>query len=150
RSFLSRTIICLIPTVIATILVVRAYLKDPEGFSGFKLGIDLRGGTILVYEVDQQANELARGTEARSGRRAEAGSALAGSLKRRIAPADLLGVVVRPSAGKSRVEILLPYGRAGASGQGGASQSEVEKIKSLIQEVGSLEFRIMANDTDDA
>ena len=150
RSFLSRTIICLIPTVIATFLVVRAYLKDPEGYSAFKLGIDLRGGTILVYEVDQQANE-GRGAEARGGRRAEADAALAESLKRRIDPADLLGVVVRPSAGKSRVEILLPYGRQGASGgQGGASQSEVEKIKGLIQEVGSLEFRIMANDTDDA
>ena len=147
RSFLSRTIICLIPTLIATVLVVHAYLKDPEGFSGFKLGIDLRGGTILVYEVDQELSGQSRGPDAGAGR-ATADSAMADSLKRRIDPADLLGVVVRPIGGGSRVEILLPYSTA--AGEGGVTQSEVEKIKGLIREVGSLEFRIMANQTDDA
>ena len=59
RTFTTRTILCLIPTLLASWLVVRAYLKDPEHLSGFKLGNDLRGGTILVYEVDQDASRPA-------------------------------------------------------------------------------------------
>lgn len=148
RKFLSRTIICLIPTVIATILVVHAYLKDPEHLSGFKRGIDLSGGTILVYEVDQELSKQSRASDANQGR-ARSDSALAESLKRRIDPADLLGVIVRPSAGGSRVEIVLPYGARAGEGGPGLNQSEVEQIKGLIREVGSLEFRILANDMDD-
>ncbi len=148
RSFLTRTIVCLIPTLIATGLVVRAYLKDPEGLSGFKRGIDLSGGTILVYEVDQDASKLSHGGDTRMGR-AKADTALADSLKRRIDPTDILGVVIRP-LGESRVEIILPYGSPSEGGKEGVNQSEVEKIKGLIREVGSLEFRILANDTDDA
>jgi SecD/SecF fusion protein len=148
RSFLTRTVICLIPTLIATALIVHAYLKDPEGLSGFKLGIDLRGGTILVYEVDQDASKMSRGSDA-GGTRAKADTALAESLKRRIDPTDILGVVIRP-LGESRVEIILPYGGASEGGRTGVSQAEVDKIKLLIREVGSLEFRILANDTDDA
>ena len=146
--FFNRTIICLIPTVIATILVVKAYLRDPEGFSGFKLGIDLRGGTILVYEVDQELSEQSRSRDSSAGR-AKADTALADSLKRRLDPADQYGIIVRP-LGESRVEILLPYGGQPGSGQKGTTESEVDKIKGLIQQVGSLEFRIMANATDDA
>jgi SecD/SecF fusion protein len=148
RSFLSRTIICLIPTVIATILVVHAYLKDPDHLSGFKRGIDLSGGTILVYEVDQELSKQSRASDAGQGR-ARSDSALAESLKRRIDPADLLGVIVRPSAGGTRVEIVLPYGARASEGGTGLNQSEVEQIKGLIREVGSLEFRILANDMDE-
>src|SRR5262245_39999323 len=148
RSFLNRTIICLIPTLIATLLVVRAYLKDPDHLSGFKRGIDLSGGTILVYEVDQELSKLSRGSDAGTGR-AVSDSALAESLKRRIDPADLLGVVVRPSAGGTRVEIVLPYGARGGEGGTGLNVSEDEHIKGLIREVGILEFRIRANEIDD-
>lgn len=148
RSFLTRTIICLIPTVIAAILVVHAYLKDPEGLSGFKRGIDLSGGTILVYEVDQDASKLSRGNDPSAGR-AKADTVLADSLKRRIDPADILGVVIRP-LGESRVELILPYGARSEAGKGNINQDEVEKVKELIKQVGSLEFRILANDMDDA
>ena len=61
RSFLTRTILCLLPTLLATGLVVKAYFKDPDGLSGFKLGNDLSGGTILVYEVDQELSKQAKG-----------------------------------------------------------------------------------------
>ncbi|HEX3152215.1 MAG TPA: protein translocase subunit SecD [Gemmataceae bacterium] len=143
RTFLTRTILVLLPTLLAAGWVARAYLKDTEHFTGFKLGIDLKGGTILVYEVDQDASKLqSRGSD---GGRVKADAALAGALKRRIDPADLLGVVIRP-IGESRVEILLPYG---SQADGGVSQGEVERIKDTIKEVGSLEFRILANTYDD-
>src|SRR5262245_9030343 len=145
RTFLTRTIICLIPTLLATWLVIRAYLQDPEHLSGFKRGIDLSGGTILVYEVDQELSKQQGRTD--GGGRAKADASLAGALKRRLDPADLLGVVIRP-IGDSRVGIILPYGARSESG--GMNKSEVENIKEQIREVGSLEFRILANDDDDA
>jgi SecD/SecF fusion protein len=147
RSFLTRTIICLIPTVFATVLVVHAYLKDPEGLSGFKRGIDLSGGTILVYEVDQDASKLSRGSDG-GGTRVKADTVLAESLKRRIDPTDILGVVIRP-LGESRVEIILPYGARPQADGKAAVNPDVENIKLLIHEVGSLEFRILANRADD-
>ena len=125
RSFLTRAIICLIPTLLAAALVVNAYLKDPEHYSGFKLGIDLSGGTILVYEVDQDASRHLTGPDGQGTRgRAKADSTLANALKRRIDPADLLGVVIRP-IGESRVELILPYGGRSGGGQG-LNQNEVE------------------------
>jgi SecD/SecF fusion protein len=148
RSFLTRTIICLIPTLIATGLVAWAYLKDPVHYSGFKLGIDLSGGTILVYEVDQElSKQQTRSAGPGAGGRATADASLAGALKRRIDPSDLRGVVIRP-IGESRVEILMPY-KAPEPGQEGAGGNDVEYVKGLIREVGSLEFRILANQTDD-
>src|SRR5688572_20291971 len=148
RSFLPRTLIAVIPTLIATGLCVWAYLKDPETLTGFKRGIDLSGGTILVYEVDQELSKQARALDADPGR-AQADTALAEALKRRIDPTDLLGVIVRPSAGGTRVEIIMPYGTRSGEGETGATQSDVEYIKGLIREVGSLEFRILANDMDE-
>src|SRR5262245_33211739 len=145
RNFLTRTIICLIPTLLAAFLVVRAYWKDPEHYSGFKLGIDLRGGTILVYEVDQELSKESRGPDV--GGRAVVDNAMAEALKRRIDPADLLSVIIRPLG--NRVEIVLPYGTRAGESKSGVSSSDVDRIKELIREVGSLEFRILANDVDD-
>ena len=72
--------------------------------SGFRLGVDLSGGTILVYEVDQsKMTEQARQTFKPED--------LAASLKRRIDPADLYNVTIRPVPGDPpRVEIILPTG----------------------------------------
>jgi SecD/SecF fusion protein len=150
RTFLTRTIICLIPTLIATWLVARAYLKDPENFTGFKRGIDLSGGTILVYEVDQDASRQQAGPTDQGPRgRAKADATLANALKRRVDPSDLRGVVIRP-IGESRVEILMPYKAPKPGEEGAGGTNDVEYIKGLIREVGSLEFRIVANQTDDA
>lgn len=44
---------CLLPIVLAALVVGRAYHQYQRDGSGFKLGVDLVGGTILVYEVDE-------------------------------------------------------------------------------------------------
>lgn len=142
RSFTTRTIICLLPTILATFFVVRAYLKDPVTLSGFKRGIDLSGGTILVYEVDQDASKVGRSSDAPTDR-AKADAALADAIKRRIDGDDLKGIIVRP-AGGSRIEIVLPYGG------NKKDTGDIETVKAQLREVGSLEFRILANDVDDA
>ena len=64
------------------------------------LGVDLVGGTILVYEVDD--------TKPRDNTKAED---LAAALKRRIDPADLYNITIRPvPTNPPRVEIILPTG----------------------------------------
>lgn len=146
RKFLTRTVICLIPTVISALLVVKAYLKDPETLSGFKRGIDLSGGTVLVYEVDHEQTKAINARDDGSAVGARADSALADSIKRRIDENDLKGIVVRALG--SRVEIVLPYGGQGSKKAIG--QSDVDDVKQQIQQVGSLEFRILANRSDDA
>lgn len=154
RKFLRDFLICFIPCLIAGILVFRAYQKYERGEGGFKLGIDLVGGTILVYEVDQQREkerrELSKGQEDRSFTGEKTSERLAEAIKRRIDPDDVKNIIVR-TAGEYRIEVILPTGshRKNAEGKKNVNAGEVEKIKTLIEEVGSLEFRIVANKIDD-
>ncbi len=145
RNFRTRTIICLIPILLAVFLVGRAYWKYQDGAGGFKLGTDLAGGTILVYEVDQELSKISGSTD---GGRAKADNTLAESLKRRIDPSDIRNVVIRP-LGDTRVEIILPTGTVGKDNTK-LKASDVDDIKELVKQVGSLEFRIMANTVDDS
>lgn len=145
RNFRTRTIICLIPILIAIYLVGNAFWKYQQGLGGFKLGTDLAGGTILVYEVDQELSRISGITE---GGRAKADNILAESLKRRIDPSDIRNVVIRP-LGDTRVEIILPTGTIGKDNSK-LTASDVDEIKELVKQVGSLEFRILANNLDDS
>ncbi len=94
-----------------------------------KTGIDLSGGTILQYEVNKTG--------------AAAGNVnvedLITALKRRINPEGVLDIPIR-RIGTNRIEIILPK----------ASAEEVEEIKRKMTNVGSLEFRILANHQHDS
>ncbi len=155
RKFLRDTLICVIPCLIAVFLVFRAWQKYDAGEGGFKLGIDLVGGTILIYEVDQQREkerrELSKGEEDRGYQREKTSEKLAEAIKRRIDPDDVKNIIVRP-AGEYRIEVILPTGshRKNVEGKKNVTAAEVDKIKALIEEVGSLEFRIVANSKDDS
>jgi SecD/SecF fusion protein len=100
-----KVFICLLPVLISGIIVGQAVAKREAGEGGFKLGVDLVGGTILVYEIDPDKKPKDFKPEQ-----------LAAALKRRIDPADLYNVTIRP-VGDTRVEIILPTG--------GAYQSQV-------------------------
>jgi SecD/SecF fusion protein len=154
RNFLRGLLICVLPCALFGAFAV---LKE------YRKGIDLAGGTILKYEVDLD--------KLRRNQRAVAGSAddiqglssdqmqqLAESLKRRIDPADLKNVIIRP-VGDSRIEIILPFTpgvatdgtkKKGASEKEGASEDFVAFVQSVLRQVGVLEFRILANEADDA
>ena len=93
-----------------------------------KLGIDLSGGTILVYEV-------AKGNLPSNFNMDE----LIASLKQRIDPQGVREIPIR-KIGSNRFEIILPK----------ASAEEVEEVKRKLTDVGSLEFRILANRKHDA
>src|SRR5258708_4399119 len=101
KPFFNRITICLVVLAVATMFVVNAGILYQKGEGGFKLGVDLVGGTILVYEVDPD-KEM-------KGAFKDNPELLAASLKRRIDPADLYNVTIRP-VGSTRVEIILPTG----------------------------------------
>jgi len=116
---------CLLPVVLAAAVVARAYYQYERDGGGFKLGVDLVGGTILVYEVDE--SKSLQDSDKRNTR-----DELAAALKRRIDPADLYNITIRPvGAEGKRVEIILPTG--------GLHQQKLEKAawQQLLDKVKS-------------
>ena len=96
-------------------------------------GVDLLGGTILVYEID--SNKVGE-TEAESGT-AVTSEDLLEPLTRRINPSGTQEIQIRPY-GQTQIEIIVPE----------VQQQEVDRIKSLIEEAGILRFAILANEAD--
>lgn len=91
-----------------------------------KLGIDLSGGTILVYQAKSAKTDPNFRIED-----------LIAALKKRINPEGTKDIVVR-KLGNDRVEIILPK----------AGPEEVEEIKRRMTAVGSMQFRILADKRD--
>ncbi|MBL9091562.1 MAG: protein translocase subunit SecD [Planctomycetaceae bacterium] len=102
-----------------------------------KLGIDLRGGVILVYQVkpDQSGNMPVKATM----------DELASTIKRRLDPSNIKEIVIRPY-GLDKIEVIVPSPRkAAADGSATDDQDELDRIKKQISTSGMLEFRIAAN-----
>src|SRR3954454_3066227 len=92
-----------------------------------KLGIDLSGGTILVYEVvKENLNPNFNMDE------------LIAALKHRVDPQGVSEIPIR-KIGSNRLEIILPA----------TSSEEIEEVKRMLTNVGALEFRILANHKHD-
>src|SRR5262245_33100522 len=53
KSFTWRILICVVPLLLGVVVVARAFYDYRHGRGGFRLGVDLVGGTILVYEIDE-------------------------------------------------------------------------------------------------
>jgi len=102
RPYFWRIVICLTPILLSLWAVWHAFERDT-----FKLGVDLSGGTILVYEIDTRKQP----TDGKSTYDPKANTnLLAEQLKRRIDPNDLYNVSIRPAGADGRVEIILPIG----------------------------------------
>ncbi|MBY0514821.1 MAG: protein translocase subunit SecD [Gemmataceae bacterium] len=153
RNYLRGLLVCLVPCLVAGYFAAR--------LDKYKLGIDLAGGTILVYEINTERTrqlEAAREATGQAPKKPAAGAPaglsgedmvkLAAQIKRRIDPADLKNVTVRP-LGDRRIEIILPTAGAGAGGRSNLSEEEIAEVKSLVSQMGVLEFRILANNADD-
>ena len=153
RNFIVGALICAVPTALAAVLVALAFDREAAGQAGFRRGIDLAGGTILVYEVNLERSMRQRDSSATAeGLSPDEIKRLAENLKRRIDPNDLQNVIVRP-VGRSRVEIILPFTTTTGGGSKGDKQANtvdfVQEVKAKVRQVGVLEFRILANATDD-
>ncbi len=105
-----------------------------------KQGIDLSGGVILIYEVDEESTRDQ--VEARGGDAMDESETairmpdLITALSRRINPGGVREIVIRPY-GKNQVEIIVPD----------VSDAEKRDIKKSIVDTGLLKFRIVANPT---
>lgn len=92
------------------------------------LGIDLRGGVILVYEVDPTKHDPSQRVDM---------DQLVAAVMRRVNPGGQREVTVR-QYGENQIEVIIPQ----------AEQAELERIKRIISQTGSLEFRILCNERD--
>ncbi|MDO4570462.1 MAG: protein translocase subunit SecD, partial [Planctomycetia bacterium] len=110
-----------------------------QNWENVKLGIDLKGGTILVYEL--------KGVDA-GGITQEGGGAatnvdidmdeLTTALKKRVDPDSVKDVTIRSIGNNDQVEIIIPE----------VDPNEIESLKNKISSLGTLEFRIVANTRD--
>jgi len=98
------------------------------------LGIDLAGGTNLVFQVDHEGAEDL-GKEVNN----ELMDKLVGAVGRRINPGGNKETTTR-RVGADRIEVIIP----------GADRAETDRIKREIVNLGSLEFSILANGRDHA
>ncbi len=112
-----------IGVIVAATLLGLAFLLPPQ--EKLKLGIDLSGGTILVYEAENLPPNFNMDD-------------LIAALKKRADPEGVKDIPIRKIGG-NRIEIILPN----------ASNEEVEEVKKMLTDVGSLEFRILANGKHD-
>src|SRR5260370_31703598 len=111
-----KAVICLAPALLSAVVVGQAMARYNAGEGGFKLGVDLVGGTILVFGIGPDREPENFNPEQ-----------LAAALKRRIDPADLYNVTIRP-VGDMRVEIILPTGGAFQAQQAEKAWKEVLQL----------------------
>ena len=105
-------------------------------FGDFKLGVDLKGGVILVYEVNELESKQLQGDrdEAQFNM-----SQLTAVITKRLNPTGLKEIVVRPF-GPKQVEIVVPE----------VDPKEIEIIKEQIRTGGVLQFMIVATEDKDS
>jgi SecD/SecF fusion protein len=103
QKFFWRITICVVPLLVSALIVGNALYNYFQGKGGFKLGVDLAGGTILIYEVDVEKfpdGKLPSNWDPKL---------LATRLKSRIDPGDIYNITIRV-ASSTRFEIILPTG----------------------------------------
>jgi SecD/SecF fusion protein len=100
-----------------TVLIERRPILDTLTF-----GIDLAGGTNLVYQLSGEPKDS--GTVER----------MVGAIRRRVDPTGTQELAIR-QVGKNQIEIIIPK----------ATREEVEQTKLAVTSVGSLEFCVLAD-----
>jgi len=121
-----------------------------------KLGIDLSGGVILVYdlegepgggpqdEFDQEPGGKGEGEKANKKQAAQPLDArmmdkLIQAIRLRVDPSNVRELTIR-KYGERQIEVIIPE----------ADEEELARIKRKISSAGTLEFRILANRRDHA
>ena len=99
-----------------------------------KLGVDLGGGSILVYKVD----------ETKTVWRPDKMDSLLTSISKRVNPGGQKEISVK-SLGTDMVEIVMPSVSGSTAKE---KQVEAEEIRKIIRTTGALEFRIVATKRD--
>ncbi|NLE38324.1 MAG: protein translocase subunit SecD, partial [Pirellulaceae bacterium] len=111
------------------------------------LGIDLSGGVVLVYELDE-AKDKEKAAEAaeeegdkpdvaREEEVQDKMNKLVAAIQLRVDPGGTRNVDIRPY-GRNQIEVTIPE----------ANTEEVNRVRERITSAGTLEFRILANPRD--
>ncbi len=120
-------------------VLVASGIKDENGKPRFglepKFGIDLKGGVILVYEINDEETKASNEQEGEA-RDVTVGEVVS-SLTTRLNPSGVNEIQIRPF-GENQIEIVVPD----------VGPEEVESIKRQVANAGKLEFRILANDPE--
>ncbi len=94
-----------------------------------KMGIDLKGGVILIYEIDQeQLKQEKKDLESIDMDK------LVNAIGLRVNPGGQKEVTIR-AYGPNEIEIIIPN----------VNDVELNRIKDIVSQTGKLEFRIVAN-----
>ncbi|MDO5581448.1 MAG: protein translocase subunit SecD [Planctomycetia bacterium] len=124
-------------------LFVGSLLSTIFGIYGnrLNLGIDLRGGSILVYSVspniaDNATEQERRDQEGKTITNQQMGE-LKSALARRINPSGVREISIQELGNNSEVKITIPE----------ADDAEVARIERIINSSGQLKFRILASTT---
>ncbi len=155
RRSVRNLLLVLVPTLaVAGLVAVVTLNKDLARRLGLRRSIDWTNATTLVYEVDltkaqRMLDEMNEFNEGRPGYQPMGHEPpdlveLISRVKTRIDPEDERDVAVRP-LGELRIEIVIPSG-----GKGKTADAEfADDVRALLSRAGALEFRILANETDD-
>lgn len=111
---------------------VTRWMSGQSPLDAIALGIDLAGGTNMVFQVNHQEAEAA-GKQITS----EVMDKMVDAVNRRVNPTGTEEVTVR-KVGTDRIEVIVP----------GADAEKVEATKRKITDLGKLEFAILANEVD--
>ena len=107
-------------------------LRGKSWTNAIHLGIDLAGGTNLVYAINvKEAKEQGKTVDKATVDK------MVDAIKRRVNPSSTIDMTVR-GVGTDRIEVIVP----------GADRDLVEQMKAKITRLGSLEFGILANNVD--
>ncbi|QDT53711.1 bifunctional preprotein translocase subunit SecD/SecF [Caulifigura coniformis] len=112
---------------------INAQIRTGHWLNAIKLGIDLAGGSNMVFEVDKAAAKAA----GKENITADVMDKLVSRVSKRINAGGTEEITVR-RVGTDRIEVIVPK----------ASQEQVDAIKRRIVDLGSLEFDILANRFD--
>jgi SecD/SecF fusion protein len=93
-----------------------------------KLGVDLSGGAILIYQVEKKNPDDKIDMDK-----------LLDAIKKRVNPSGTKEVIIR-TYGAEQIEVIIPEKEK--------DESEIAQIERTISQVGQLEFRILANNRD--
>ncbi len=107
-------------------------LRGQSWTNALHFGIDLAGGTNLVYQIDTKEAQAQKKVVNKA-----TVSQMVDAIKKRVNPSGTIDMTVR-GVGTDRIEVIVP----------GVDRDLVEQMKAKITRLGSLEFGILANRVD--
>ena len=126
REMGSRMGLCLFALVLGSAPFLWHAANGRDLATTIRRGIDLAGGTNLVYQAEIPEDKLENASAVMNQ--------MVGAVGRRINPTGVEEVTVR-QVGADRIEVIMP----------GADPAKVSEMKKRMTKLGSLEFGIMAS-----